>query len=766
MTAFPSEATGFEGALAHLVDVLLDQLPGADRAILSDIVNGLALNNVSARTLADFLKEHRDALRSGRSDGPASRLRLLDRLGEAFPDQVERARCVRCGRTGLLNRRMDGQRGCGACYSKSHARPCVRCGQLGKPVWREDGGTVCAYCANRDRSRWEPCSGCGKTARVVSRPAGRPLCQTCAPKPLYTCSSCRRTGQRAHVRTAAGPICDACYHRQKVAECSRCQRVSPYVSRRPDTGTYLCWACWQPTPIRCTRCGELKIIKRCRGGTPVCESCRSATRSMRPCVECGRARKVHSRLVMGDVCGSCYTRLRNHPAACSMCHEVRPLIGRDEAARRICGPCAGEQRSWTCISCGRFAALYSDGQCPICVARRRVHDLTSGQNGQIHPQLRSLVEALDIEGNPRSVISWLHQRKWAEQLGDLARQNGKITHRTLDELPQTRHVIYLRQVLVHVGVLPGRDEDIDGTLPWLDNLLRSQPASIASVIRPYAHWSVLRRARQRRNIANNRSARKYARTRISLAIQFLNWLDSRSTSLSGATQTDVDTWLTEGTTTRYRLRDFLLWAHARDLCSSLEIPWPGREEPEDFLTDETRWQMLRRCIHDEAVPAHLRAAGGLLLFYGMTPTRIVQLRASDITTRGERTYVHLGRSPVILPERLAELVSRIVADSARHVHGFVATAKQPDPWLFPGAAPGTHARAGWMSQQLTEQLGIFVRISRNTALCALAEDLPAPVLADLFHVHITTAVRWTKLVKRDWAKFVATRRPPKNAPNE
>jgi hypothetical protein len=62
-----------------------------------------------------------------------------------------------------------------------------------------------------------------------------------------------------------------------------------------------------------------------------------------------------------------------------------------------------------------------------------------------------------------------------------------------------------------------------------------------------------------------------------------------------------------------------------------------------------------------------------------------------------------------------------------------------------------------MSQQLTEQLGIYVRISRNTALCALAEDLPAPVLADLLDVHITTAVRWTTLVKRDWAKFVAHR---------
>jgi hypothetical protein len=42
-------------------------------------------------------------------------------------------------------------------------------------------------------------------------------------------------------------------------------------------------------------------------------------------------------------------------------------------------------------------------------------------------------------------------------------------------------------------------------------------------------------------------------------------------------------------------------------------------------------------------------------------------------------------------------------------------------------------------------------------LCSLAGDLPASVLADLLGIHITTAVRWSKLVKRDWASYLAVR---------
>lgn len=744
--------------LGHIVDALIEQLPSGvlAREHLTQLVVELGLGPTGARQLREYIDRHHDGLTSGRSDGPAPRLRLLDRLAEVLPMEVERARCVRCAKTGRLNRRMDGQRGCGACYSREHVQQCVRCGKHGRPIWRENGGSVCADCANRDQSRWEACSSCGKTARVVARSAGLPLCQTCAPKPRYTCTSCRRPEQPAHAMTDAGPICGACYHRQKVAQCIQCEQVSPYVRKRPDTGTFLCFACWQPPVITCVRCGLDKPIKRSRGGTPVCDGCRSKSRSRRTCIECGQSRPVHSRLVMGSVCGPCYTRLRNHPAPCTTCHELRPLIGRDERNERICGPCAGEQRNWTCQTCGQFAALYADGECPTCVARKRVHELLSDRKGDIHEQLRPLVTLLDIDGNPRSVISWLHGAKWAEQLGDLARGHKVITHQILDGLPQTRSLNYLRQVLVHIGALNARDEEIDGTLPWLDRLLDEQPSSISTIVRPYATWSVLHRAR-RRKIRDNRSARKHARTRILLATDFLNWLAARGLTLGTASQSDVETWLANGSVGRHRLRDFLLWTRAHGLSAALDIPWLGREEPEDFMTQQDRWGLLRRCVHDTTVAPQLRAVGGLILLFGLTPTRIMQIRTADIKPSNGRIYLALGRRPMIVPGSLGDLLAQLAAEAPRHRHPIVGPTGQPNQWLFPGSTPGSHARSSWISDQLNSQLGLQVRQARNTALCTLAGDLPAPVLAELLDMHVTTAVRWTKLVKRDWTEYLGER---------
>jgi hypothetical protein len=759
MNAAAESSGQIERERGLIVDALTSRLPAGvlTREDLAGVVAGLGLGLTRARQLREYLNVHPDALSSGRSDGPAARIRLLQHLAEAFPEHVQPARCVRCGRTGRLERRMDDQRGCGTCYARASSRPCVRCGKQGRPIWKENGGTVCAHCANRDHSRWQPCSACGKTARVVARAGGQPLCQTCAPKPRHTCTSCQRPEQRAAAMTGAGPICAACYHRRKVAECSQCQQVSPYVRKRPDTATYLCFSCWQPPLITCVRCGEAKPIKRSRGGTPVCDSCRAQSRIKRACVECGQSRPVHSRLLMGSICGPCYTRLRNHPRHCATCQEQRPLIGRDEQGGNICGPCAGEQRNWLCRTCHLFAALYADGNCPTCVAREEVHDLLSDHAGNVQQQLLPLLNLLDIEGNPRSVIGWLREAKWAALLGQLATSRQPITHQSLDDLPQTRHLIYLRQVLVHVGTLDERDEDIEGTLPWLDRLLEQQPASISTIVRPYATWSVLRRARRRRRITDNRSARKHARSRILLATQFLSWLDANGRTLSTASQSDVEAWLAGGSTARQRLRDFLLWTHAHGLSAKLEIPWPGRDQPADFMTQPARWGLLRRCVHDINVPVHLRAAGGLVLLFGLTPTRIVQIKTTDIKSLDGRTYLVLRRCPVILPGGLGELVSRLAEEAPQHRHPRVGTPSQPNQWLFPGSAPGSHARASWIADQLNSELSISVRRARNTALCTLAQDLPAPVLAELLDMHVTTAVRWTKLVKRDWTSYLSER---------
>jgi len=71
---------------------------------------------------------------------------------------------------------------------------------------------------------------------------------------------------------------------------------------------------------------------------------------------------------------------------------------------------------------------------------------------------------------------------------------------------------------------------------------------------------VLHRARRRaRQHGATASAGRYARSRIRAALKFLAWLDTRNVALVDATQNDVEQWLDGGSSSRYRLRDFLHW---------------------------------------------------------------------------------------------------------------------------------------------------------------------------------------------------------------
>ncbi|WP_257015977.1 hypothetical protein [Rhodococcus sp. ACS1] len=56
---------------------------------------------------------------------------------------------------------------------------------------------------------------------------------------------------------------------------------------------------------------------------------------------------------------------------------------------------------------------------------------------------------------------------------------------------------YLRAVLVRIEILPDRLEPLGRLEPWLDTVLETLPSQQLSLIKPYAQWSVLRRARRR-----------------------------------------------------------------------------------------------------------------------------------------------------------------------------------------------------------------------------------------------------------------------------
>ncbi|MEU6144680.1 hypothetical protein ABZ848_30540 [Streptomyces sp. NPDC047081] len=366
---------------------------------------------------------------------------------------------------------------------------------------------------------------------------------------------------------------------------------------------------------------------------------------------------------------------------------------------------------------------------------------------------------LDYETDPYQILIWLYRSDWGDLLGQLAKEHEEITHDLLDGFPShQRHVQYLRRVLVAAGILQERDEYLDGLPSWLDTLLAAQPAHVTKILRPYASWSVLRRARGRsRGRASTPSVRKYARSRILIASRFLTWLDEQSLTLATVTQPQLDAWLAGGTATHYRIRDFLRWAHSRQLAGELTVPWLGRrEDPNHILDNHERWRLLRRCFHDETMPLHLRVAGALVLLYGQVPQHIVTLTRSHISVADDRTYLTLGQHPVLTPPPLAELLQQLAVAAPTGRRPILKDPRQFEELLFPGSRPQAAMEHGRLTQQLNA-VGIQIRPARNGALCSLAADLPAPVMADLLGLHINTAVRWSRLVKRDWASYLAAR---------
>lgn len=146
-------------------------------------------------------------------------------------------------------------------------------------------------------------------------------------------------------------------------------------------------------------------------------------------------------------------------------------------------------------------------------------------------------------------------------------------------------------------------------------------------------------------------------------------------------------------------------------------------------------------------------AGVLVLLYGQIPTRIVTLTADTVTTSETGTHVALRERPVLVPPPLATLILQLATQTTPTQPASKTTASPA--WLFPGARPGTHLSGSHLSTALNNTLGIFIRSARGAALTSLAADLPAPILADLLGLSITTATRWTAVAARDNADYIA-----------
>jgi hypothetical protein len=311
-------------------------------------------------------------------------------------------------------------------------------------------------------------------------------------------------------------------------------------------------------------------------------------------------------------------------------------------------------------------------------------------------------------------------------------------------------------------VLPQRKEYLGRLDPWLEERLASVPGHHARVIRPFSRWFVFRRARktsERRPYTHGAAAA--ARARITSAMLFLNWLDAHNLDLATLSQGDLDQWLISEAPQRREVGSFLAWAASRRLAPKLTVPRrSSRRIPADLPSEEDLGRQLQRCLTDAALRVDVRAAGAIVTLFGLPLSKIVQLSADHLTEREDDVYLTMDKQPVLMPPWLADLLHSAALTSSRSALGRSLPGTK---WLFPGFSPGRHQVANTLGRRLREH-GIRSRSTRNTAIITLASDLPAPILADLLGLHITTAERWVGYARRDWTAYLAARdaesRPP------
>ena len=115
------------------------------------------------------------------------------------------------------------------------------------------------------------------------------------------------------------------------------------------------------------------------------------------------------------------------------------------------------------------------------------------RDGDVVESLRPLLDYFDIENRPMTAIGWTRSRS-AAILRELL--NGKgLSHEALDAENNTAAANFLRALLMFTGVLPGRASELDDTLEWLTQRLGAVQPQHQTIVRRYAMWHVLRRAK-------------------------------------------------------------------------------------------------------------------------------------------------------------------------------------------------------------------------------------------------------------------------------
>jgi hypothetical protein len=256
-------------------------------------------------------------------------------------------------------------------------------------------------------------------------------------------------------------------------------------------------------------------------------------------------------------------------------------------------------------------------------------------------------------------------------------------------------------------------------------------------------------ARQRRARSPAAHLHRSRPRNVRAAASFLAWLHSRGRALASCQQADVDAWLATSPAA-CQVRDFLSWAAAHGHCQEITLSGQVRASGAAASQDE-RWELAARLLHDDTLDPTDRAAGCMVLRYGQQLSRIAAMTTSQVTSRGGTVHIRFGDHDAPVPEPLGIVLTDLICHGRTHTG---TGSPAVTPWLFPGGLPGQPITPGRLGGR-PRTLGIYAHTGRRAALLELAAQLPAVVLADLLGLAPATAVKWMCQAGGDWSRYAA-----------
>ncbi|WP_220699299.1 hypothetical protein [Nocardioides cavernaquae] len=358
-----------------------------------------------------------------------------------------------------------------------------------------------------------------------------------------------------------------------------------------------------------------------------------------------------------------------------------------------------------------------------------------------------------------SGVTWIQQGHVDGFLRALAAAPS-ISHEALDDLPGVdRTRSYVRGLMVEHDVLPARDERAIRYGQWAAAALaRLQSDEHRDVIRRYVRWYHQRRMNEMTSVPDGTYLR--SKQSVTVAIEFLNWLDDHTLRLDEIAQEHVDAWIADGPSTRKFLDRFLPWAvKSRLVRPDLQVPAHRRGTSPKF-SKPAQDDAVERVVHTNELSARDRAAAILVIVFAQQIEDVIKLTWGDIAIVNEVVTVSLGKTTFALPSPLDGPFRELAAAP-------VLTAAHPrDNWVFRGYSPGRHITGS--SLRISLKALFATRAARLGTLHELTKLGPVPIVADALGYSTTTIERHAIGSAAVYSEYIASiksvgapgRRPP------